>query len=196
MGLLYTSGCQIYTGCEVHSIEEHEQGITAHCKDVVFRGRRMAVCTNAFANRVLKEHLDIVPGRGMVMSIQPELPLRVSGTFHYDEGYYYFRDYYGKLIFGGGRNVDIEAEQTDVFGINEDIKSKLIADVEEIILPNQAYTIEDIWSGIMAFGQNKAPIIEKISENLVIGVRLGGMGVAIGSLVGEELTNMLLDLDG
>ena len=130
------------------------------------------------------------------MSIQPELPLRVSGTFHYDEGYYYFRDYYGKLIFGGGRNVDIEAEQTDVFGINEDIKSKLIADVEEIILPNQAYTIEDIWSGIMAFGQNKAPIIEKISENLVIGVRLGGMGVAIGSLVGEELTNMLLDLDG
>ena len=50
------------------------------------------------------------------------------------------------------------------------------------------------WSGIMAFGKNKKPIVEKISDNVVIGARLGGMGVAIGSLVGEKVAHEILDL--
>ena len=49
------------------------------------------------------------------------------------------------------------------------------------------------WSGIMAFGEKKEPIIKKISERTVIGVRLGGMGVAIGSLVGEEVAQQILE---
>ena len=126
------------------------------------------------------------------MAIQPKNRLKISGTFHYDDGYYYFRDYYGKLLFGGGRNEDLSSEETTNFGINEKIQSKLIADLEEIILPNQAYSIEDTWSGIMAFGENKSPIVKTISKNIAVGVRLGGMGVAIGSLVGEEVANLLL----
>ena len=127
------------------------------------------------------------------MSISTDKPLKINGTFHYDEGYYYFRDYYGKLIFGGGRNLDLENESTTDFGINEKIKQKLIEDLDRIILPNESFEIEDIWSGIMAFGKNKSPIIKKVSEKISLGVRLGGMGVAIGSLVGDELAQLLLD---
>jgi hypothetical protein len=42
----------------------------------------------------------------------------------------------------------------------------------------------------MGVGQTKAPIIEKIDERIAVGVRLGGMGVAIGSLVGKELSEL------
>jgi hypothetical protein len=38
----------------------------------------------------------------------------------------------------------------------------------------------------MGIGNSKNPIVSQLSEN-VCGVRLGGMGVAIGSLIGTEL---------
>jgi gamma-glutamylputrescine oxidase len=47
------------------------------------------------------------------------------------------------------------------------------------------------WSGIMAFGNSKKPIIQKVNDNLVIGVRLGGMGVAIGSSMGRATAALL-----
>jgi hypothetical protein len=37
----------------------------------------------------------------------------------------------------------------------------------------------------MGVGTEKKPIIKKISPNIVCAVRMGGMGVAIGSLVGK-----------
>ena len=37
----------------------------------------------------------------------------------------------------------------------------------------------------------KKPIIEKTHEHIAIGVRMGGMGVAIGSLVGEEVARII-----
>ena len=44
----------------------------------------------------------------------------------------------------------------------------------------------------MAFGDTKQPIIQQVSDRMAMGVRLGGMGVAIGSCVGEELAQLLV----
>ena len=59
-----------------------------------------------------------------------------------------------------------------------------------MILPNQPVKIERSWSGIMGVGTQKSPIIKQISESVYCGVRLGGMGVALGSLVGKELADL------
>ncbi len=40
-------------------------------------------------------------------------------------------------------------------------------------------------------GEQKNPVIKKVSKNVFCGVRLGGMGVAIGSLVGKELADLI-----
>ena len=187
-------GVQIHTGCEVLDIQEEESTVRVKCRDAQFSANKVAVCTNAFTNRLLRKELDVSPGRGIVMSIIPDEKLKFEGTFHYEEGYYYFRDYYGKLLFGGGRNLALEEEETTEFGINEQIRAKLISDLESIILPNQTYQVEMEWTGIMAFGKTKAPIVEKISERIAMGVRLGGMGVAIGSLVGEEVAELIMEM--
>lgn len=184
-------GVQIHTGCEVQEIREEENGVTVVCKDIQFKAKKVGLCTNAFTKELIGKPLDLAPGRGIVMSIETEQPLKFEGTFHYEEGYYYFRDYYGKLLFGGGRNLRLKDEATTEFGINGQIKDKLISDLETIILPNQPYRITMEWSGIMAFGDNKTPIVEKATDRIAIGVRLGGMGVAIGSLVGEEVAEIL-----
>lgn len=186
-------GVKVFTGASVTGILEDNTGVNIFCGGLTFRAKKVGVCTNAFSKDLLKDEVDLKPGRGMVMSVLPEKQLKINGTFHYDDGYYYFRDYYGKLIFGGGRNLDLDQEATTEFGINEKIQNKLIDDLENIILPNQNYKVENTWSGIMAFGQNKSPIIKKVSDNIAVGVRLGGMGVAIGSQVGDELAQLLMN---
>lgn len=184
-------GVQVHTGCEVSGITEEQDGVVVTSKDAVFKAKKVAVCTNAFTKSLLQKEIDLSPGRGIVMCIQPEESLKFEGTFHYEAGYYYFRDYYGKLLFGGGRNLAVADETTTEFGVNDTIKEKLVSDLESIILPTQRYAIESEWSGIMAFGETKSPIVEKVSDRIAMGVRLGGMGVAIGSLVGEEVAELI-----
>lgn len=186
-------GIKIITGCEVLAINDLGAAVEVQTKEMNFTAKKVGICTNAFTGDFLKEKLDLTPGRGMVMSIVPENKLSLRGTFHYEEGYYYFRDFYGKLIYGGGRNIDKQVEATTAFGINQKIKEKLIKDLEQIILPGQRYQIEQTWTGIMAFGKTKAPIIQPVTNTIAVGIRLGGMGVAIGSLVGEELAMLLVD---
>lgn len=185
-------GVRVHTGCEVKEVLEEGSVVRVITDEATFISQKTGLCTNAFTKKLTDDTLDIAPGRGVVMSIVPESKLLFEGTFHYDDGYYYFRDYYGKLLFGGGRNLALKEEETIDFGINEKIKKKLISDLDQIILPNQSYQIEMEWSGIMAFGKTKQPIVQKVSDRIAMGVRLGGMGVAIGSLVGEEVADLLM----
>ena len=94
-------------------------------------------------------------------------------------------------MFGGGRNLDLSTEATHEFGINEKIKTQLLNDLQSFILPDQEVVVDTEWSGIMAFGKNKMPIIEKRGDQIALGVRLGGMGVAIGSRVGNAVAELL-----
>ena len=93
---------------------------------------------------------------------------------------------------GGGRNLDLEGEATDEFGLTEKIQQALLHILQNIILPTEKVAVEMWWSGIMGVGSVKKPIIQHVSPNVVVAVRMGGMGVAIGSLVGEEAVNVLL----
>jgi hypothetical protein len=43
----------------------------------------------------------------------------------------------------------------------------------------------------MGIGKAKEPIVQSIDDKIAIGVRMGGMGVAIGTLVGQELAELL-----
>ena len=63
--------------------------------------------------------------------------------------------------------------------------------LKETILPNINFEIEQRWSGIMGVGNQKKAIVKQLSNNVYCGVRLGGMGVAIGSIVGKELAELV-----
>ena len=63
--------------------------------------------------------------------------------------------------------------------------------LKNVILPNQEFKIAQRWSGIMGIGTHKNPIVTQLSENVYCGVRLGGMGVAIGSIIGKELADLI-----
>jgi len=185
-------GVEVLTGVEVKGLMENDKGVEVVVQnDIEFHALQVALCTNAFSKQFIKD-LPLAPGRGMVLVTESIKDLPFKGTFHYDEGYYYFRNYQDRVVFGGGRNLAKDQEETTSFGINEDILTKLKTDLCEIILPGLDVKIEHMWSGIMAFGQNKQPIMQKYSDRLFMGIRLGGMGVAIGSKMGDNLAEMML----
>lgn len=187
-----TLGVVILTQCEVESIDGprvHAKSLQ-HPAGVTFEASQVAICTNAFTGRFFPEE-DIQPGRGIVLITQPIEGLPFKGVFHFDEGYYYFRNWHDRVIFGGGRNLDFAVERTTDMGINERILADLQHKLVHLILPGRKADIAHTWAGIMAFGSNKEPIVKRVNEHLVMGVRLGGMGVAIGSLLGKELAEMM-----
>ena len=151
----------------------------------------MAICSNAFANKWFP-NIDVTPGRGIIITTKPIRKLKFKGSFHYNEGYNYFRNFENRVIIGGGRNLDFKSENTDKFGINNFIKESLIKDLQNIILKNDDFEVDMEWSGIMAFGSSKKPIIKKVSDRSVLALRLGGIGVSVSSIVGKEASELLL----
>lgn len=159
--------------------------------DVPFTGK-VIVCTNAFT-KTLVPGVELEPGRGQVLITEPlEKPLPFNGVFHYDKGYYYFRNVGNdRLLIGGARNLFRDEETTTQFEVTDQVQEAIEDLVKDVIIPEQKYTVDMRWSGIMAFGNTKQPIIQKYNENTYLGVRLGGMGVAIGSYLGEQLAALI-----
>jgi gamma-glutamylputrescine oxidase len=106
-------------------------------------------------------------------------------------GYYYFRNIDGRVLLGGGRNMDFKKENTLSFDLNQNIQKVLDQMLKTMILPNTKHEVDYRWTGIMGVGKEKKPIIKLHSKDVVLAVRMGGMGVAIGSMVGEEAAKLI-----
>ncbi|WP_299223406.1 FAD-binding oxidoreductase [uncultured Psychroserpens sp.] len=150
---------------------------------------KLLIATNGFASTLNIER--VKPARAQVLITKPIKQLHIKGTFHLDQGYYYFRNIDNRILFGGGRNLDFKTEQTTELAQTELIQNKLEELLRTTILPTTPFEIDCKWSGIMGVGQQKKPIVKQLSNHVFCGVRLGGMGVAIGSLVGKDLANLI-----
>jgi gamma-glutamylputrescine oxidase len=159
---------------------------------ITIKAKKLLLATNGFARQLVPE-LSVIPARAQVLITSPIENLPFKGTFHYDEGYYYFRDIDGRVLLGGGRNLDLKGEETTEFGLTEQIQNRLEIMLKEVIIPGKNFSVEMRWSGIMGLGEKKTTILKKLSPHMYCAVRMGGMGIAIGSLIGEEAAEMMSD---
>ncbi len=172
----------------VTGFHESGNGVEVSLGDFSFKTRKLLFATNGFAQKLTGE---VKPARAQVLVTEPIPGLSIKGTFHLDKGFYYFRNIGERILLGGGRNLDFEGETTTEFGQTGIIQNRLEKLLQEVILPGQEFKIAQRWSGIMGLGVQKKPIVRQLSEHVYCGVRLGGMGVAIGSLVGTELADLI-----
>ena len=156
---------------------------------ITFKTNKLIFTTNGFAAQLT--HNQVQPARAQVLITKPIPNLALKGTFHLDRGYYYFRNINDRILLGGGRNLDFEGETTTSHHTTEQIQNRLEALLKNVILPQQSYEIEHRWSGTMGIGTHKNPIVQQLSNHVYCGVRMGGMGVAIGSLIGQEVADLI-----
>ncbi len=196
LALAASRGVEIRTGAAVVRYEEDANGVDVLVEApfrrelIPLRGQTMSICTNAFAGSLLPGE-DVVPGRGQVLVTMPVPGLRFRGVFHYDSGYYYFRDIDGRVLIGGGRNLDFDGERTTDNALSEAIQADLVEKLRTMILPGQDFEVDMRWSGIMAFGAAKWPVVRAFSPRVFGAFRMGGMGVALGSGAARELAALI-----
>jgi gamma-glutamylputrescine oxidase len=194
MRRVQTMGVQIFSAIEIKLFQTAIDAIEVITdKNLTLKTKQLLICTNAFAKELLSE-ADIVPARGQVILTSPIKNLPWKGTFHFDEGYYYFRNLGDRVLLGGARNKDFEGERTSTFQTTEIIQSELEQFLRNVILPHykEPYEITHRWSGIMAMGSEKSPILKEVQPNIFCAVRMSGMGVALAPVIGRQVSKMVL----
>lgn len=69
--------------------------------------------------------------------------------------------------------------------MNNKIQHDLVSKLKTIMPSKDEYEIDHSWAGIMGFGKDKFPIVKRIDNRTVIALKLGGIGIALGSTVGH-----------
>ena len=186
---VHQQNIKILSACQVTQIEDLNTAVEIKTEHFTFYTNKALIATNGFASQL--GITKVKPARAQVLITQPIKNLHIKGTFHLDKGYYYFRNIDSRILLGGGRNLDFKTEETTQLEQTPLIQNKLEQLLHEVILPDTNFEIEHRWSGIMGVGNRKKAIVQPISDHVYCGVRLGGMGVAIGTQVGTELADLL-----
>jgi glycine/D-amino acid oxidase-like deaminating enzyme len=188
-----SKGVQILFNTEVKKFKSHKKGVTITTNlEAVLETKQFLVCTNGFAKQLIPS-LDVVPARGQVFVTEPIKNLKFKGCFHFDEGYYYFRNLGNRLLLGGARNADFKNEKTYSLETSATIQKVLEDFMMQRILPkgSKKPKIELRWSGTMGMGSIKKPIIEQVQPNVYCAVRMSGMGVAIAPIVAKKALKLM-----
>ena len=186
-------GVEVLTQTAVKGFEKTNDKIILQTNlPVTFSATQLLICTNGFASQLLPE-IDVLPVRGQVLVTSPIKKLKFKGVFHFDEGFYYFRNLSNnRVLLGGARNKAIRTENSGELVTTDLIQQELERFLKEVILPKEKYSIDHRWSGIMGMGSEKFPIIKRIEKNVYCAVRMSGMGVALSPVVGDIVARQML----
>ncbi len=193
MESLHAMKVKIFYGVDVQNYEIEEGNVHVFAKNgLIFNAKHLNIATNAFTKKLLPE-IDLYPGRGQVLITEPIEGLNWRGTFHLDKGYYYFRNYRNRVLFGGGRNLDFMTENTDEFALTDLVQNRLEQLLYENIIPkHKNVKIDQRWSGIMAFDDTKTPVSKCLNPQLSLSVRMNGMGVALAPTLSKNLAKEII----
>ena len=184
-----SKGIKILNNITVESFLETTNKVKIKTDRFELSTSKLLIATNGFASQLLNEQ--VKPARAQVLITKPIKGMPIKGTFHLDKGYYYFRNVENRILLGGGRNLDFIGEETTSLNQTDLIQNKLEDLLGHMILSDIPFEIAHRWSGIMGVGNQKKAIVKSISDKVFCGVRLGGMGIAIGSIIGNELAQLI-----
>jgi glycine/D-amino acid oxidase-like deaminating enzyme len=180
-------GVRFLHGLNIESVDQVSGKVIIRGKEIF--PERLIVCTNGLTPRLL-EGLDVFPARNQVLVTNEILDFPWDRSFHQREGYIYFRNIGRRVLIGGARDCFRDHEWTDSMEVNPNVIHYLKEHLANL-LGHQRFEIESQWSGVMGLGNGKGPIIEKISNHVYVAVRMGGIGVAIGTAVGKRLSELI-----
>ena len=147
---------EVLFGMEALSMESSANEVLVETKYGVLKAANCIIATNGFAKKWISD--DIQPARAQVLVTNEIKDLKVKGTFHFEKGYYYFRNVGNRVLLGGGRNLNVDEETTEEFGTTQIIQQKLEEMLQTIVLPNQEFSIDYSWSGIMGLERQRVPL--------------------------------------
>lgn len=183
-------GIDFIWGAEFIGFRALEKFVRVEFSRFSFRSRKLLLAMNAFNAKYLPSET-IVPARGQILMTDAIPKLKLNGSFHYDEGYYYFRNVGKHVLIGGARNTAMEDERTFEMRTTNEIQRHLEIFLRQHILSKISFEIQWRWAGIMSFSHKSLPIVHQISSNVFAANACNGMGVALTAVFAETVVQRL-----
>lgn len=182
--------CKILRGITVTGFDENGSSCLVHSSIGSLLASKLIATTNlnAFKNRL--PSIKATAARAQVLISEPLGLTLPTSVFHAMAGYTYFRFVDGRLLLGGMRHRFMEDEFTEDLNVSSKVQESLHEYGQEIL--GRAFRVSHSWAGTMSVGEDRFPHIGS-EGNLIYGLKMGGMGVAIGAYVGEKLSEICLE---
>jgi glycine/D-amino acid oxidase-like deaminating enzyme len=193
-GLVKKSGVRILNGFSLDHYETSPLGATVfNEKGGHIKSKLLLLATNAFLS-VQAPQLSIVPARGQIILSPPIEGLALRGTFHFDGGYYYFRNLGNRVLLGGARNASFDTEQTIELETTEFVKGKLYEFLQSHIPQAAQFPLDafESWGGLMAMHSSKQPVLKQIEPGVWAAMCCNGMGVALSPVFSENVAASII----
>lgn len=191
----HAAGVRFLFGATVVSVEEGRVEVEDFGP---LKTKSVLLTVNAFAREFLPEDFpeSIRPVRNQILLSRKIPNLKIEGCFHFHEGYVYFRNVGDdRLLIGGARHLAGATSEAAAFGANEAIATTLVTSLQSWF-PEYDLTradFPDAWSGIIAQGDGKEPVLRFARPNVLVAGRLAGMGVALSAALARQAADLLLE---
>jgi len=159
----------------------------------VARARTLVLATNAFTPRLLPHLAPVIaPRRGQVLATAPLDVVVTTRPTYAHWGYQYWRQTPDRrLIIGGWRDTDFEAEATDTNETTEKIQAAIEEGLKQLV-PGGA-PIEHRWAGIMGYARDGRPLVGWLdaAHHLAIVGGFTGHGMGMAASCTQDLAELL-----
>lgn len=153
------------------------------------RADEIVIALNGYTDSLISDL--VIPQRAQMLCVELKEPFENKSLIYEPDSRVYFKSIGNKkLIIGGKRLVDPEAEETSLLGINHKIQQSL----QDYILMRigQIESVHARWSGIMGFSADELPLIEK-RDNYFLITGFSGHGMGFGFNASRNLSDMIID---
>lgn len=178
----------------IDALQAGADGVELHSALGSIRTRQAIIANNAFVSELLPD-IAVQAHRAQVLITEPLGKMPFRGNVHFREGYMYARDVGQRLLIGGGRFLDFEAEQRSQLGTTDVIQNYLTEQLSMLTgISCCDLKVAERWSGIMGFTPGRLhPILEVRNHGmLVVAAGMNGMGTALGPYIGKKAAEMLI----
>jgi glycine/D-amino acid oxidase-like deaminating enzyme len=199
MAVLQSKGVVLLSGHKVLKVEgtigNLQAVLTAGAKEIQIKCKSALWATNASLSQMPELENLVKPARGQVLLSPSVEAFALKGTFHYNEGFFYFRNLGNRLLIGGARNLELTNENTLTDETTGEIKQHLEHFITKHI-PQAAAILSGNgwlqWAGIMGMSQQKIPFVKNLNPGIWCALACNGMGVALTPEMAKVAANQLL----
>lgn len=186
--LAQAAGAQIFTHSQAIKIES---GLvtTEHGS---IKAKHIVVAVDGNLGKVLPEIADQVqPTRLQMISTAPETKIKMQYAVYVRQGWDYWQQLPdGRIAIGGGRDLALEQEATDVIEPTQIMRDYLERKLEDL---GVAAPVEHHWAAIVSYTNTGLPIVKEVDHGVWAVGAYCGTGNVVGALLARSAVDHCID---
>ena len=186
--LAQAAGAQIFTHSPAIKIES---GLVTTDQGSI-KAKHIVVAVDGNLGKVLPEISDQVqPTRLQMISTAPETKIKMKYAVYVRQGWDYWQQLPdGRIAIGGGRDLALKHEATDVVEPTQIMRDYLEGKLEDL---GVTATVEHHWAAIVSYTKSGLPIVKEVQPGVWAVGAYCGTGNVVGALLARSVVDHCID---